>query len=215
MSTRDRLANLYESYLKKRPRQSRSRLAVESILRAALERLEGAAGEEATLKVEEIAARAGVGVASLYDYFPDRKQLLLGLTAKVTEKNLLDFEALLAEVRPLPLREALTKVVEFAFEKYFRDGRLTRSYVRIAATGDFYPYLVRSQDVIAQVLAADLAKREEVRVEDPDVAAWLLTHNLMGTILTLVVDDQHRIDKERIKAGFVEMAYRYLTNAAT
>src|SRR6188768_2413435 len=115
MSTRERLTNLYEEYLKKRPRQSRSRTIVESILRGALDRLASGGGDAAGLKIEDVAARAGVAIGSVYDYFPNREGLLASAVAKVTEENLVKFEAVLVRVRPLPLREAITEVVDFAF----------------------------------------------------------------------------------------------------
>ena len=76
MSTRERLTNLYEQFLKKRPKQSRSRTIVESILRGALDRLASGGGDADGLKIEEVAARAGVAIGSVYDYFPNRDEML-------------------------------------------------------------------------------------------------------------------------------------------
>lgn len=211
MSTRERLANLYETYLKKRPRQHRSRAIVDAILSAGVDWLARTGSEEA-LKVDEVAARAGVGVASVYDYFPDRQRLLVAVSAKVMEKNLLEFEELLDRVRDVPLREALTTVVDFAFAEYLRDRRVTRAWGRIAAANDLLPVLIRSQEAVAQRLASDLARRPDVRVGDPEIAAWLVTHMLMGAIQTVVWDDDGRVSPDRVRDGFIEMAYAYLTH---
>lgn len=42
-------------------------------------------GDDDHVTLNDIAARAGVGVGSLYDYFADRDSVLSGLAAKVTE----------------------------------------------------------------------------------------------------------------------------------
>lgn len=211
MSTRERLTNLYEQYLKKRPRQSRSRTIVQSILAGALDRLATGGGDAEGLKIEDVAARAGVAVGSVYDYFPNREGLLASAVAKVTEENLEKFEAVLVRVRPLPLREAITAVVEFAFAMYLDNPQLTRSFVRLANANALLPILVKSQDEVAQKLAADFERRADVRVADREVAAWLMVNTLMGAIQTVVWDDDPRLARERIAAAWVDMAHAYLT----
>lgn len=215
MSTRERLTNLYEQFLKKRPKQSRSRTIVESILRGALDRLASGGGDADGLKIEEVAARAGVAIGSVYDYFPNREKLLASALAKVTEENLEKFEAVLVRVRPMALREAITEVVDFAFATYLDNAQLTRAFVRLADANQLFPVLVRSQDVVAQKLAADLAQRDEVRVTDHDVAAWLMVNTLMGAIQVLVWDNDARLGRERVKVAWIEMAHAYLTAQAT
>ena len=60
-----------------RPRQSRSQATVNVILEAAAQVLENAG--EAGFNTNSIAERAGVGVASIYRYFPDKQAILLEL----------------------------------------------------------------------------------------------------------------------------------------
>lgn len=59
------------------PRQERSRDRVDAILRAARE-LIGKRGNDA-VSMREIAARASVPIASVYDYFPDKNGILRAL----------------------------------------------------------------------------------------------------------------------------------------
>ena len=100
-----RLLNIYEAFLKKVPQQSRSRSVVEAILGAASERLV-VEGDEERVTVHAVAERAGVGIASLYDYFGDRGNLLAAIAAKVTEDNRHAFEAMLASTADLSSRRA-------------------------------------------------------------------------------------------------------------
>lgn len=59
------------------PQQSRSRRRVEGILAAARE-LIGQRGNDA-VSMREIASRAGVPIASVYDYFPDKNAIIRSL----------------------------------------------------------------------------------------------------------------------------------------
>jgi len=67
------------------PRQARSRDRVDAILSAARE-LIGGRGNDA-VSMREIAARAGVSIASVYDYFEDKngilRQLMVGYMGKI------------------------------------------------------------------------------------------------------------------------------------
>jgi AcrR family transcriptional regulator len=211
MSRREHLTNLYERYLKKRPRQSRSRTVVEAILRGALDRL-ARGGDTTGLKVEDVAERAGVGIGSVYDYFADRDRLLAGALAKATEENLVRFEEALVRVRTMSLRDAVGTIFDVAVEAYLDNSDLTRAYVRLANSNDLFPVLVRSQDAVAQQIAADFARREDVVMKDHEVAAWMLTQALMGVTQAMVWDDEPRFDRARVREAFVGMAHAFLTN---
>ena len=107
-----RIGTLYDSYLKKRPRQSRSRSVVEAVLVAATRALHKGEAEELT--VQDVAESAGIGIGSLYDYFRDRESVMAAVAAKVTDDNLIAFEAMLEKTRQAPLREAVTVIVDHA-----------------------------------------------------------------------------------------------------
>ena len=59
------------------PRQAQSRASVDAILEAATQILEAAG--EAGFNTNAIAERAGVGIASLYRYFPNKRAILVEL----------------------------------------------------------------------------------------------------------------------------------------
>jgi AcrR family transcriptional regulator len=117
---------LYERFLRKAPKQSRSRSVVEAVLDAAAELLPGNDADDA-VTLNDIATRAGVGVGSLYDYFADRGSVLSGLVAKVTEDNLRRFEKQLEESRDKPLEVAVREIIDLMFDTYAGDVRIPRA----------------------------------------------------------------------------------------
>jgi AcrR family transcriptional regulator len=70
---------------RKRPRQERSRFTVEAILEAAADILVRDGYE--TLTTNRIADRAGVNVASLYQYFPGKEAIVAEVAAAASKRR--------------------------------------------------------------------------------------------------------------------------------
>lgn len=81
------------------PRQSRSRARVDAILQACKELIveRGSAG----LKVQDIAARAGVTAGSMYQYFPNKTAIIEALTRQYME----EFRGTLGSTVAEPVRD--------------------------------------------------------------------------------------------------------------
>ena len=206
-----RITALYDAYLRKTPRQSRSRSVVEAILGAASEKL-SRVGNEDDLTIQEVASRAGVGIGSLYDYFPDRKSLLSALAAKATEDNRIAFEALLLKTESMSLPDAVGSIVDFALETYVANTRIPRAVMKIAHAMGLMPILAESQNAFAAQLAESLRRRTDVGTTDIDLAAWTLTQSTMGVVATLVWQDTPRHELPRVRADMVRMFTKHLSS---
>jgi AcrR family transcriptional regulator len=204
-----RVSALYDAYLRKAPRQSRSRSVVEAILSAAAEKLARTHDEE-DLTLQDIAVRAGVGVGSLYDYFRDRRSLLSAFAAKVTEDNLRAFEHLLAETDALPLRDGVERIVDFTFTTYASNKRIPRTVLRISHSIGLMPTLAQSQSVFAESLAAALRKRNDVTAANIDLAAWTVTQAMMGVIHTVIWEDAPRHAQSELRDELVTLFCKHL-----
>ena len=199
-----RISSLYDAYLRKAPRQSRSRSVVEAILGAATERL-SRSGDEEELTLQEVANRAGVGIGSLYDYFSDRRSILAALAVKSTEDNLRAFEALLESAHEVPLDESVGRVVDFCFETYTGNKLAPRAVLKIAHSIGLMPTLAQSQTVFAESLATSLRKRQDIGVKDIDLAAWAITQAMMGVIQTLVWQDEPTHSQVELRAELIAL----------
>jgi AcrR family transcriptional regulator len=94
---------------RKRPRQARSGATVEAVLAATAEAIaeHGLSGAS----VNRIAARAGVSVGSLYQYYPSKEALVVALIERHTEASLARLDAVLTSVESAPLETAVRTVV--------------------------------------------------------------------------------------------------------
>jgi len=179
-TARERITRVYETFLRKRPKQSRSERIVDAILTAATDLLHRDEVEQLT--VQDVAERAGVGVGSLYDWFSDRGSVLSSVAAKVTEENLERFEATLADKEHAPLEEAVGAIVDLALELYLEQPRMARAVLRIAHATGLMPVLAGSLSVFVASLAAALRARADLALRDADRTAFLLVNLVMGVV---------------------------------
>ena len=214
MKPRSRIGALYDTYLRKRPKQERSRSIVESIFTAVVDSIQRF-GDEDALSIQEIVERAGVGVGSFYDYFPDRKSLFAGVAAKVTEDNVRAFERVLEECEGKPLRELIARLVDFTFETYSTGNkRVHRSVLRIAHSVGLMPLLADNQTKFALSFARVLRRRTELQISDEriDHAAYVIVQSMMGIIHTGIWQDDPPIPTPMLRDEVVDLFVSYLSD---
>jgi AcrR family transcriptional regulator len=98
--------------LRKRPRQQRSGQTLDAVLEAAAQVLE--AGGLAGFNTNAVAARAGVSIGSLYQYFPGKDAVMAALIRREASRFEAALAAVLAAVSDRPLDEAVAALVEVA-----------------------------------------------------------------------------------------------------
>jgi AcrR family transcriptional regulator len=101
---------------RREPRQPRAKLTVESIKIAAVEiaRDKGFAA----LNTIDIAARAGISVGSLYEYFRNRESILLSIYEDTTEQFVSSIKARLPQILEAPLQKAVRRTAAELFNSY-------------------------------------------------------------------------------------------------
>ncbi len=202
MTRRRPIGALYDRFLRKAPKQSRSRSVVEAVLEAAAELLPHH-GDDDQVTLNDIAERAGVGVGSLYDYFADRGSVLSGLAAKVTEDNLRAFEDQLEKSLHQPLPDAI---------RGLGNVRIPRAVLRVAHRVDLMPTIAESQNAFAAALATSLRQRNDVRKDDLDVVAYVVTNMAMGVIHTSIWSGKQPFTEAQLRDQLTSAALRYLAD---
>jgi AcrR family transcriptional regulator len=200
--------NLYERYLKKVPSQSRSRSVVDAIMLAAMQRL--STGDDDEVTVQEVAARAGVSVGSLYDYFRDRRSLFASIGAKLTEDNLAAFEAVLESTKGMPLRALVEALIDHTFTTYMKTPRLYRAAMRVVYRTGLVPLLAEGNTIFARSFAQKLRERGDVHHEDLERTAYLVVNAVLGVIHTLLWQDEPPHTLDALRDGVVTMILDHL-----
>lgn len=118
------MASDAETALRKEPTQQRSKERVERMLSAAIQ-LIGQHGSD-SMKMGEVAERAGVSIGSLYQFFPDKSAIIRALAERHTAMGRSCIDGALAAVNtPAQLQVAFGDLID-AYYGIFRASPVTR-----------------------------------------------------------------------------------------
>ena len=195
---------------RKKPRQSRSRETVEVILRASAQ-VFSARGYAATT-TNHIAARAGVSIGSLYEYFPGKDAILVALL----EHHLAEAEAILSQLwlridTCQDMREVVRRFARAMFDVHAHDRALHRLLFEEAPL----PRRTRQrlaaieQEVTSRV-EGYLRARPGITRRDPALAAAVVVQCIEGLTHKLVVHGENDADTEPYVEEMVALVTAYL-----
>ena len=97
-------------YLRKKPKQMRSRLMFDNILKASTRVLEEVSFKKFT--TNKVAEAAGISIGSLYQYFPNKQSILIELERIAIDEMAANIESLFFEDNRTS-QEQLFKVIEY------------------------------------------------------------------------------------------------------
>jgi AcrR family transcriptional regulator len=194
---------------RKRPRQERSRATVDTILGACARVLvqHGFDG----LTTNAVAEAAGVSIGSLYQYFPNKEALVAALVERHIEERKTATFAELARVALLPIHEAVRGVVEMTIRIHGVDPKLHRVMIEQVPRVGRMARLRELEETGHQIVAALLAaRRAEIDVRDPDLAAWVLVSSIEAIVHRAVLFDPERLRDPRLVDEACRLVTRYL-----
>jgi AcrR family transcriptional regulator len=168
------------------PQQERSRRRVAALLDAAAEEFAERGFTAAT--TTGIAARAGVPIGSLYQWFPDKEALLYGLADRhLTEGGSTLLAALDRAREAVDLEAAVRVLVEATVEANAGDPRLHRLLYREAPRPpELQARLTTLEDALVDWVADELARRGVAR--DAPLRARSLVLAVEALVHDLVLD---------------------------
>jgi AcrR family transcriptional regulator len=197
---------------RKQPRQARSRETVEALLEAAAQVFERHGYAAGT--TNRIAARAGVSIGSLYQYFPSKDAILLALVERHLDEGTELLAPRPAALAELPLRDGLRAVVEAMVALHADRPALHRVLFEEAPRP---PALRARLDALAAAatagVAAWLRACDEVRVADVELAAALVVQTIENVTHTLAIHPAASRPPQAWADATVDMLAAWLTAA--
>ena len=165
---------------RKRPVQERSRETVRAILEAAAHIFEEHGLEGAT--TDRIAARAGISVGSLYQYYPNKDAILVALShCHLLEGAVALAPCLAALDADPPLDAALLPLVHATVALHATRSRLHRLlFSQSLPDPSLWQSIATLRDEACARVARYLAACPEARVADPALAARVAFEQLMA-----------------------------------
>lgn len=198
-------SHLVEGQVRKRkqPLQDRSRATVDAIIEATLQvLLDGGLPRLTTTRVAE---RAGVSVGTLYQYFPDKRSLVMAIRARSIERVMGAIHALICSQRGRPLGEALAAIVSEVLRIKTENLRLT---LVMRSAGMWPPGDGAMQAATLRLCDAMEALLRDANPEttNPRMKATVLVSALDGAISAAVADSPSLLQDKAFKDTLVALA---------
>jgi AcrR family transcriptional regulator len=197
---------------RKIPRQDRAKETVVAILQAAAELFADQGYAAAT--TNRIAHRAGVSVGSLYQYFPNKASILVGLMARhradVDQAVAKSLPAL--ENREIPFEHGFRSLLRRLVDLHAANPTLVRA---LSGAENHLPRHVsgggKREDADIDRVARILRERPDVRAGDATLMALLVARSVEATTRWLVHDAPPWVDRREAIDEIVHMVSGYVT----
>lgn len=194
---------------RKTPLQRRSQETVDAILEATAHILSKEGLEKAT--TNRIAAKAGVSIGSLYQYFPNKEALVRALNDRHIHELLALLYSRVEEVWEAPLDVAVKAVVHAMVEVHRVDPDLHRVLVNATPSVGALEDTRRVEEEAAALLVRFLASRQaELRPLDLTLSAFMLVHSVEALTHAAVLEYPELLNGEAFVEETARMILGYL-----
>jgi len=193
---------------RKSPVQARSAASVEAILGATIQVLLKAGKERLT--TTSVAARAGVSVGTLYQYFPNKSALLRSALQRHMDAIGSAIEMVCREHIGSSLEEMATALVTSFFEAKMKDAKASVALYSVSSDVDG-ARISREMSLKAnRAIVAMLATATDELTTDPQLVASMLQATMAGVSRRLLESASPETDYESLRNELVFLLRTYL-----
>jgi AcrR family transcriptional regulator len=207
--TRKKTARRARLSPKKSPRQERSRATVEAILQAATDILirQGAS----RLTTNRIADRAGVNIASLYQYFPGKHAIIAELRRRHGAEERAAVRRVLVERRGGDLEATLRTLVSMGVAAHAVNPALHRVFTEELPPLRYSDIAAADASLIAEFRG--LLTRSTSELKDADLTMWMVATVVGAVLHRAVVERPDALSNGSIVDELVTLLVRYLNRS--
>jgi AcrR family transcriptional regulator len=204
---------------RKRPKQSRSQMLVQAIQQACLQILRRDGPDQLT--TQRIAEAAGINIASLYQYYPNKDAILADVFEEQIRQYTESGRERIAQIRQLSQQSfegTLRAIVDMEVEQRLLLYRMDP---------EFYRLYHHSFDIHRRINELTLSldnpgwdewfprflayHRAELRSEDLQTLSRMASHALTGVLLSTVAQDPTLLESGQFKRELFLLLYTYLS----
>jgi AcrR family transcriptional regulator len=197
---------------RKQASQARSRALVDALIEATTRILVKDGFDQAS--TNRIAAKAGVSVGSLYQYFPSKEALVAAVMERHDRQLMQVVRDALGEVAELPLEVGVRRLIAAAIQAHRIDPKLHRVLAeQIPRTGRFQNVETFNRESHALFRTYLETRRDEFRPVDLGLAAFVCVTSIEALTHTAVVHHSATLTDEAFEALVDEatrLVIRYL-----
>ena len=193
---------------RKSPVQARSAASVEALLEASIQVLLLFGKEQLT--TTRVAARAGVSVGTLYQYFPNKSALLQAVLRRHLNEVTSAVEAACEQQRGKPLEEMATALMTAFLAAKMRDPKTSAALYSVSSDVDGAKIAKRMGERLHVALTKMLASSAEPLMIDPRLAASMLHGVMIGVSRRLLESEAAEKQLPILRQELIFLACTYL-----
>jgi AcrR family transcriptional regulator len=192
---------------RKRPQQARSQATWDAIVEAGAQLLVEQGFHNCS--TNGIAERAGVSIGSLYQYFPNKEAVIAAVVDRFVEKQ---FEILMDGLEAnAPLQDSVRRLVQALVDAKQSDPELSRVMFEQMPSIDQTDLLREWNERACRAVRLALeSRRDEIDVEDLEMASFLVVTACHGVIHSTVLDRPELLEEDRLVQHTTRLILRYL-----
>jgi len=189
--------------LRRRPKQLRSRLMVETIVEAARQVFAEQGFEAAN--TNQIAERAGISIGSLYQYFPNKDALILDVQKLHHEEVLATVTGAMETTGSLPLREAVRTIVAANLDMHLKSPQLHAAFEEWIPAETKLVDRDRFRDTMFAAVRDFLQRRPEVpRGAELDQVIFMVMNIVRSIMHAAMLKDGAAKNRDQILDGLTD-----------
>lgn len=190
------------------PVQRRASDTVDALLQATAQIL--IRGGPAALSTNAVAARAGVSIGSLYQYFPNKQALVDALVARQAARMQPLLRATVAELADRPLEEGVTRLAHGVVAAYRRvDPRMAQLFHQLLPLSPTSPIDAFELE-LERLLADQLAGLPALRGRDPGLVAAMAVRAASGVCRSTLRREPERVSDAAFERELAALLLGYL-----
>jgi AcrR family transcriptional regulator len=198
---------------RKQPVQARSASTVAALLEASIQVLLAVGYRKFT--TTRVAARAGVSVGSLYQYFPNRQALISAVIERHMDDMFATIERRARELHGRPLQEIVWGLVDAVVAAKWERIEVSRALHEPLADVRGAQCVQETALKVAGPLAEILRSCSDARFDDAHRLALLIVISSSSLMQTAIADSTNAFDKEALRTHMRAMMLGYLREMRT
>ena len=200
--------------MKKRPQQRRAQVTVDAMVTAADELLSTLPYDSVT--TNRIAERAGVGIGSLYQYFPNKESIVARVVTQWVEAMVAEVGARLAGTARLELADAALAMVSALFEVVDRNRVKVRLILEVIPFALQIPAVAAlPQQLVLMAARTHASFRDRLNFERPEAASYVLMVMSRASIIETVLHCPPHLDRRDVERTIADFIARIMLGNET
>jgi len=193
---------------RKSPSQARSAASVDAVLKATIQVLLKVGKENLT--TTRVAARAGVSVGTLYQYFHNKSALLRAVLRRHLEEVGAVLETACREQAGASPETMATALVTSFLNAKMKDVRASVALYSVSSDVDGAQIVREMSQKANRAIAAMLASATDGLTSDPELVASMLRATMAGVSRRLLESASPELEFERVRDELVILVCAYL-----